>query len=134
MPLLEMNLLEDASCAGDPLFRVYHWGSEVDLIVLDERSCRSPQATAACQIAPGVADLAPTLPPPVRAAFAPLLPPFPPPACLPAIFDPTRTMLGPVQKAAFKAALLASTAKFKFVINEVPIQQFYALPYDRWEG
>ncbi len=43
-------------------------------------------------------------------------------------------MLGPVQKAAFKSALLSSTAKFKFVINEVPIQQFYALPYDRWEG
>jgi phosphodiesterase/alkaline phosphatase D-like protein len=134
MPLLEMNLLEDATCAGDPLFRIFHWGSEVDVIVLDERSCRSTQATASCQIAPGVADLAPTLPPPIRAAFAPLLPLNPPPGCVDAIFDPSRTMLGPVQKAAFKAALLASTAKFKFVINEVPIQQFYALPYDRWEG
>ena len=40
----------------------------------------------------------------------------------------------PVQKQAFKNALLNSTAKFKFVINEYPIQQFWALPYDRWEG
>ena len=133
MPFLEMNLLEDPTCAGDPLFRVSHWGSEVDMIVLDERSCRSEQATASC-LAAGVPDLAPTMPPAVRAAFAPLLPPTPPPGCVAAIFDPSRTMLGPVQKAAFKAALLASTAKFKFVVNEVPIQQFYALPYDRWEG
>ena len=42
-------------------------------------------------------------------------------------------MLGTLQKAAFKAAL-QSKAKFKFVINGLPIQQFYALPYDRWEG
>lgn len=134
MPFLEMNLLEDPTCAGDPLFRVFHRGSEVDVIVLDERSCRSEQATAFCQIAPGVVDLAPTMPPPVRAAFAPLLPLNPPPGCVAAIFAPSRTMLGPVQKAAFKAALLVSTAKFKFVVNEVPIQQFYVQPYDRWEG
>ena len=28
----------------------------------------------------------------------------------------------------------SSTATFKVIINEVPIQQYYALPYDRWEG
>jgi phosphodiesterase/alkaline phosphatase D-like protein len=39
-----------------------------------------------------------------------------------------------VQKQAFKDALLNSTAKFKFVINGEPIQQFWADPYDRWEG
>ena len=50
------------------------------------------------------------------------------------LFEPSRTFLGPVQKALFKQALLDSTAKFKFVINELPIQQFWALPYDRWEG
>jgi phosphodiesterase/alkaline phosphatase D-like protein len=27
-----------------------------------------------------------------------------------------------------------SRATFKVVMNETPIQQFYALPYDRWEG
>jgi phosphodiesterase/alkaline phosphatase D-like protein len=43
-------------------------------------------------------------------------------------------MLGPLQKAALKALLRRSSAKFKFIINEVPIQQFYGTPYDRWEG
>ena len=27
-----------------------------------------------------------------------------------------------------------STATWKVIVNEVPIQQYYALPYDRWEG
>jgi len=62
------------------------------------------------------------------------LPPAPPPGCLAAIFDPRRTMLGAVQKEALKEALLASTAKFKFIMSELAFQQFYALPYDRWEG
>ena len=43
-------------------------------------------------------------------------------------------MLGPVQKAQFKNDLLNSTATHKFVISELAFQQFYALPYDRWEG
>jgi phosphodiesterase/alkaline phosphatase D-like protein len=55
-------------------------------------------------------------------------------ACLAAINDPTRTMLGTAQYGAFTQAIQASTATFKVVVNEVPIQQFYALPYDRWEG
>ena len=56
------------------------------------------------------------------------------PACLAAITDPVRTMLGARQYAAFTRAIAASTATWKVVVNEVPIQQFYALPYDRWEG
>ena len=43
-------------------------------------------------------------------------------------------MLGARQYAAFTKAIRASTATWKVVVNEVPIQQFYALPYDRWEG
>ena len=43
-------------------------------------------------------------------------------------------MLGEVQKNLFKHALFDSKAKFKFVINGLPIQQLYILPYDRWEG
>ena len=39
-PLLEINLLEDPICAGDPLFRTVKWGSEVELFILDERSDR----------------------------------------------------------------------------------------------
>jgi alkaline phosphatase D len=127
MPLRETGLLNDPTCHGSPLFRVFRWGSEVDLIIPDERSCRSGDVAAACG-----GDLAPTLPAPFRVAFG--LSPTPPAGCLAAIFDPSRTVLGPQQKQAFKSALLNSTAKFKFVINEYPIQQFWALPYDRWEG
>ncbi len=135
MPFLDQGLLKDPACAGDPLFRVFPWGEDTDVIILDERSCRSADVADACSFFPGVLppDLAPTLPSAARAAFPDLLPPILPSGCLTAIFDPSRTMLGDVQKAAFKDALL-SDAKFKFVINPLPIQQFYALPYDRWEG
>jgi len=43
-------------------------------------------------------------------------------------------MLGQRQLANFEGAIKRSTATFKVVMNEVPIQQFYALPYDRWES
>ena len=134
LPIKPIGFLNDPTCAAAPLFRAFKWGKNVDIIIPDERSCRSAKAESACLIAPGVSDLAPTLPPAVRAAFGGLLPPSPPNGCLQAIFDPSRTVLGPVQKGLLKTLLLKSTAKFKFIINEVPIQQFYALPYDRWEG
>ena len=131
LPLDGLSLV-DPACAGDPLFRVFHWGSAVDLIIPDERSCRSAEATAACTYPTGVLDPVPTLPPDQRTALG--LPPSPPPGCLDAINDPSRTMLGSVQKAAFLSALEESSATFKIVVNEVAIQQFWALPYDRWEG
>jgi alkaline phosphatase D len=127
MPIDARNFPADASCAGAPLFRVFSWGRAVDIIVLDVRSCRSASVEAACD-----GDPLPTLPPPLRTAFG--LSSTPPEGCLPALFDPGRTMLGPVQKARFKVALRNSTATFKFVINGVPIQQFWGQPYDRWEG
>jgi phosphodiesterase/alkaline phosphatase D-like protein len=43
-------------------------------------------------------------------------------------------MLGSAQYKRFTSAIKASKAKFKIVMTETPIQQFYALPYDRWEG
>ncbi|NIN01433.1 MAG: hypothetical protein GTO24_26075 [candidate division Zixibacteria bacterium] len=139
MPILERRFrIRDPDCAGDPLFRVFHWGKDVDIIILDERSCRSADVESACliEISPGVfiPDPAPTLPPLLRQESQLQIPENPPPGCLEAIFDPTRTMLGHVQKWLLKAVLLFSRAKFKFVINEVPIQQLYAFPYDRWEG
>ncbi len=27
-----------------------------------------------------------------------------------------------------------SNARFKVIVNEMPIMQYYVLPYDRWEG
>ena len=77
-------------------------------------------------------DLAPTLPPPFRQAFG--LPPNPPPAAWPR----STTRPGPFsvlsRSRRSRTALLNSTAKYKLVINEYPIQQEWALPYDRWEG
>ena len=55
-------------------------------------------------------------------------------ACLAAINDPNRTFLGHTQLSKFESAIQRSSATWKVIVNEVPIQQFYALPYDRWEG
>ncbi|TLZ50640.1 MAG: hypothetical protein E6K18_06895 [Methanobacteriota archaeon] len=131
MPIASSFSLHDSTCRSDPMFRVVHWGAEADIIILDERSCRSAEAAAPCTLN-GTADLAPTLPAQLRVILG--LPASPPPGCLAAIADLTRTFLGPVQKAAFLASLQSSTARYKFVMNEDPIQQFFALPYDRWEG
>ncbi len=126
-PVRETGLPHDATCAGDPLYRRFSWGSEVEVFLLDERSCRSTDALIACG-----GDLVPTLPSLLRSAFG--LPASPPAGCLAAIFDPARTRLGPVQKTRFLGELLASTARWKLVVSEEPIQQFHALPYDRFEG
>ncbi len=114
------------------LYRSFRWGKNLELFFLDERSFRSMKATKACD-----GDLAPMLPQAVRDAFATLAPALRnpvPPACLAALDDPARTMLGAPQYAAFTKAVRASKATWKVVVNEVPIQQYYALPYDRWEG
>jgi phosphodiesterase/alkaline phosphatase D-like protein len=50
------------------------------------------------------------------------------------INDPNRTMLGKPQLARFERAIKRSKATFKVVMNEVPIQKMYFVPYDRWEG
>ena len=131
LPTLDVLLPPDDSCAGRPRFRVFPWGSEADVILVDERSCRSADAAAAC-LTPTGPDLGPTLPGPLRVSFG--LPVAPPAGCLEAINDPARTMLGPVQKALLKLVLKNSTARFKFVLGGLPIQQYWALPYDRWEG
>jgi alkaline phosphatase D len=128
-PVRETGLPHDTSCAGDPLYRKFQWGAEVEIFLLDMRSCRTPSAAAAC-----AGDLGPTLPPSIRALFAGFLPPSPPAGCLATINNPSRTMLGPVQKAQLKSDLLNSTARHKFVLGQDPIQQFHVLPYDRWEG
>jgi phosphodiesterase/alkaline phosphatase D-like protein len=116
----------------DGLYRTFRWGKHLELFFLDQRSFRSAKVRTVC-----ANDLAPTAPQPVRNAFAALVPALAnpvPQACLDAIADPSRTMLGARQYAAFTKAIRASTATWKVVVNEVPIQQFYALPYDRWEG
>lgn len=126
---------------GGRLYRKFRWGRDVELFVLDGRSYRSRHVskTPACDNPPGsrTPDLAPTLPPPIRAAFAPLVRQMTlpvPPGCLEALADPNRTMLGHAQKRWLLQGLQRSTATWKIVLSQTPIQEFFANPYDRWEG
>jgi alkaline phosphatase D len=124
----------------DGLYRTRQWGDNLELFFLDERSFRSAKASAngVCDNPVTHApDLAPTAPQSTRNLFAILVPSLTQPvsqACLDAINDPNRTMLGDQQLKRFLHDVTHSHARFKVVVNEVPIQQFYALPYDRWEG
>jgi alkaline phosphatase D len=127
--------------AQNGIYRTFRWGKNLQIFFLDERSFRSGSADygGACDNPPGSGspDLAPTAPLATRAVFSALIPALakpPPPACVAAINDPSRTMLGQQQLETFEKAVKGSTATFKVIMNEVPIQQFYALPYDRWEG
>jgi alkaline phosphatase D len=131
MPIRPSRQLRDPSCAGNPLYGDFDWGKNVDIFILDERSCRSGDVEPVCN-----GDLAPTAPTAIRTQgiFSLFLAPTPPPGCLEAINDPTRTVLGAVQKRRFKNELKGSDAKWKIVISELGIQQFFADPYDRWEG
>jgi alkaline phosphatase D len=122
------------------IYRTFRWGRNLELFFLDERSFRSAKASAnhVCDN-PGThaADLAPALPQRLRDVFGVIEPSFKnptSPACLAALDDPSRTMLGATQLAAFERDVRRSKATWKVIVNEVPIQQFYALPYDRWEG
>ncbi len=122
----------------DGLYRTFRWGKHLELFFLDERSFRSAKASAGgtCNVAGGP-DLAPTAPPAVRQAFTLLVPSLSQPvpqACLDRIADPARTMLGARQLARFLRNVRQSTATFKVIVNEVPLMQLFALPYDRWEG
>lgn len=136
MPVIALPLPRDATCAGPPMFRAFKWGAAVDVIIPDERSCRSAKIDDVRAPDPATCngDLAPTLPAQVRAQLGAFFPTPPTPACLAALNDPSRTMLGASQKRLFKEVLLRSTGKFKFVLSEVTIQQTFVNPYDRWEG
>ncbi|MEA2449693.1 MAG: alkaline phosphatase [Thermoleophilaceae bacterium] len=120
------------------IYRTVRWGKNAELFFLDERSFRSAKADDAC-INPqtNAPDLAPTLPPAQRAAYSAIAPSLSAPVsaqCLATINDPSRTVLGAAQLQRFTNAVKASKAKWKIIVNEYPIQQFYALPYDRWDG
>jgi alkaline phosphatase D len=122
------------------LYRSFRWGKNLELFFLDERSFRSANADAnhVCDNPQtGEPDLAPTAPQTTRTLFSAVTPSLSQPvspACTAAINDPNRTFLGTRQLAAFKKAISRSSARFKVIVNEMPIQQYYILPYDRWEG
>jgi phosphodiesterase/alkaline phosphatase D-like protein len=122
------------------LYRHVRWGKNAELFFPDERSFRSAKASAnhVCDNPQtGQPDFAPTAPQSTRNLFALAIPSLAAPvsqACIDKINDPSQTLLGKAQLARFTADVKRSTAKWKIIVNEVPMQQFYALPYDRWEG
>jgi len=122
------------------IYRSFRWGKNLELFFLDERSFRSAKASAngTCDNPDtGEPDLAPTAPQSTRNFFSALVPSLGQPvsqACKNKINSPTRTFLGKPQLNQFLDDVKSSTATWKVVMNEDPIQQFYALPYDRWEG
>jgi alkaline phosphatase D len=122
------------------IYRSFRWGKNAELFFLDERSFRDPKASAGgtCNNpATGVPDFAPAVPQRIRNLFAAVVPSLAqpvPPACLARLRDPNRTFLGRAQYARFTQAIKASKARWKIIINEMPIQQSYLQPYDNWEG
>jgi phosphodiesterase/alkaline phosphatase D-like protein len=124
----------------DGLYRSMRWGRNLEVFFLDERSFRSANADegGVCNNPQtGRPDVAPTAPQSTRNLFALVDPSLAQPvsqACLDRINSPDRTFLGKRQLNRFLTQVKASNARFKVIMNEMPIQQYYVLPYDRWEG
>ncbi len=127
--------------SDEQMYRAFRWGADIDLIILDERAYRDASAAEACTAAgtgqpdpiPGLAD--PAAPEDIRAlrAFTGL-PAELPAGCLATINYAARTMLGTEQMEFLRERLSSSDATWKIIVNPVPIQSLFALPYDRWEG
>jgi alkaline phosphatase D len=129
--------------AATGLYRRVRWGRNLEIFLLDERAFRSAKLSAepACQNPQsGRPDPFPQLPARLRtprllgALGISQLDPTAARTCQARLADPARTMLGPAQLARFKRDIGQSRARFKVVLNELPIQQIYFNPYDRWEG
>jgi alkaline phosphatase D len=122
------------------IYRTFRWGRNAEIFMLDARSFRSAKASAGgtCNNPQtGQPDLAPTAPQSTRNVFAALVPSLAQPVsqqCLDRINDPARVYLGTAQFNRFIRAIRRSTARFKIIMNELPIQEYFVLPYDRWEG
>ena len=122
------------------IYRTFRWGRHVELFFLDERSFRDAKASAngTCDNPETQEpDLAPTAPQRLRDVFAALVPSLRHPVsqeCLDTIRDPNRDFLGDAQYKRFTGAIKRSNATWKIIVNEMPIQAYYALPYDNWTG
>jgi alkaline phosphatase D len=115
-------------------YRKVNWGSKIDLLFLDERTYRHGSADgedSPCRDNEGDLDLAPQMPEEQRDELG--LPPVDP-ECLAHVRDNDHTILGDKQRAWLKDKLKSSNARWKLIINEVPMAQLFVRPYDRWEG
>ncbi|MBK8914680.1 MAG: alkaline phosphatase D family protein [Phycisphaerales bacterium] len=113
------------SSAGDPAdpfrtWRSVRFGSTVEFFLLDGRQYREPSAAADCGAAVD----------PQGFVGGPLLRDG---DCADALDDP-RTMLGAAQLDWLLTGLRNSTARVKFIVNNVPMTYLGVAPYDRWDG
>jgi alkaline phosphatase D len=135
-----LNYMPTGYSQENGIYRSFRWGKNAELFFPDERAFRSAKASAnhVCDNPQShQPDIAPTLPQSKRTLFSALVPSLSAPVspkCIAKINDPKRTMLGEEQLSRLEAALKSSKATFKIIVNEVPILQQYAFPYDQWEG
>lgn len=130
------------------IFAVYPWGPNLDVVVLDETTFRTPpvdslfdagRAEACRNPVTKKIERVPTAPQELRNRWADLLgdqwlrAPVDP-GCRALLDDPQRHILGPDQFAALDRALRSSTAAFRVVLSTNPTQEFYVAPYGRFEG
>jgi phosphodiesterase/alkaline phosphatase D-like protein len=139
--------------ARNGTYRSFRWGKNLEIFILDERSFRSIRASEVkvdpsqpeptnhvCETPSGTFDQddpAPQVPQRLRDIFSVVYQPVATPvapACLTALNDPARTMLGSRQYAAFTSAIKRSKATWKLIINEVPMMAQYVNTYDSWQG
>lgn len=121
------------------LYRTVRWGRNLQLFFLDQSSFRTRMAESKCRNpATGKPDPAPTLPTGVRALYRTLVPALEwevSDVCLNEIArSKGRTMLGAAQFKRFIDDLDRSTATFKVVMLQEPIQHLIVNQYDRWES
>lgn len=134
------NPMRDDTGDAMRLYRSFRWGDLAEFFIIDGRQYRSAKYTCCNNVVEDgyvITDTDTTC-----TTSGELLLPFglspscaaPANACQVALCDPSRTVLGTAQKAWLKSGLLASTAKFKFVMNGTPITNLLFQPSDRWEA
>ena len=117
MPIREQSVPDDEFRT----YRSFRHGSWAEFFILDGRQYRAADAARSC-----AADAQGTV---EEALLADT------PACQAVIRDLERTILGQEQFTWLRESLLASDAKYKFIINGPPVTSFLGVfPFDRWDG
>lgn len=120
--LLEYMPLREAGVADDPqrTYRSLRYGALAEFFLLDGRQYRDASAAAACNSNPDPYGLYLGL-----LSFDA--------DCIGELFG-EQSMLGAEQLEWLKSGLSSSTARWKFVVNNVPMSFIGVAPYDRWDG
>jgi alkaline phosphatase D len=107
---------------GDPFrtYRRFRYGQLAEFFLIDGRQYRDGDLSDECNNEPD--------------PFGFLIPALFRPGCTATLLHTPQTMLGPTQLDWLLEGLSDSQARFKFIINNVPMATLGILPYDRWDG